>query len=263
MPGFGWNELFDLGLNLRDFHTALDLHARVGNHSAPRFSQDRSTRRVLTAVILKLCDLFEPRVTQEGGTPVLSVSILYSNCESQHTLAAAAAASMIGILVGALHCIAWNFHFLSQPERTLWRIWSTIITTAPILPFTVSFLRFLIRGRYVSSGIIFPIDQNVLSWGRGSILRFAHRVSDRLGAHAPMINNILDVDLHRQPFSLQRRVEDESPHQSDTWAPGLHDIALVYIVGRAGLLVQAIVALRNLQPAERAQVNWVNFLPHL
>jgi small-conductance mechanosensitive channel len=132
----------------------------------------------------------------------LRISMLHSNCEPHDTFAATAVASIIGILFGALHCIAWNFHFLSQPERTLWHVWSTIITTIPILLFTKSVLGYLFN----ASSVIYVTK--TVAW----------------------------VTVQLVP---------------------------VYTVARFGLLVQALVALRNLQPAERAQVNWVNFLPHL
>lgn len=37
----------------------------------------------------------------------------------------------------------------------------------------------------------------------------------------------------------------------------------VYVVARLGLLIQAVMALRELLPGERAQLQWVNLLPHL
>lgn len=36
-----------------------------------------------------------------------------------------------------------------------------------------------------------------------------------------------------------------------------------YVIGRVGLLVQASIALRDLQQLERAEVRWVTLLPHL
>ncbi len=37
----------------------------------------------------------------------------------------------IGTVFGAIHCIAWSFHFPSDIERLLWRIFSLVITAIP------------------------------------------------------------------------------------------------------------------------------------
>ena len=43
-----------------------------------------------------------------------------------------------GVVFGAIHCIAWSFHFPSPTESLLWRISSAAITTVPVTIFVVS-----------------------------------------------------------------------------------------------------------------------------
>ena len=51
--------------------------------------------------------------------------------------------SFCAMIFGAIHCIAWNFHFPSLTERTMWRATSLIILCAPAVLFFFSVLRFL------------------------------------------------------------------------------------------------------------------------
>lgn len=154
----------------------------------------------------------------------LRVSVLHSNCDPQDTFAATATAAAIGILFGAVHCIAWNFHFLSHIERSLWRIWSVIITTMPIILFAKSAISYLFMQRVVSFGDL--TTSLAASWISRVLLWIARQIN-----------------------------------RPSIWATVI--LVPVYVVARIGLLVQALVALRDLQPGERAQVQWVNFLPHL
>ena len=60
-----------------------------------------------------------------------------SNPTANHTDTAGVITLMVGIIFGAIHCIAWSFEFPSHTELILWRISSVgIIST----PFLVSFL---------------------------------------------------------------------------------------------------------------------------
>jgi hypothetical protein len=54
--------------------------------------------------------------------------IMIANCI---TLAA-------GVVFGAIHCVAWSFHFPSHTESLLWRISSAVITTVPVFIFVAT-----------------------------------------------------------------------------------------------------------------------------
>ena len=43
-----------------------------------------------------------------------------------------------GVVFGAIHCVAWSFHFPSHAESLLWRISSAAITAVPVLIFIAS-----------------------------------------------------------------------------------------------------------------------------
>jgi len=42
------------------------------------------------------------------------------------------------VVFGAIHCVAWSFHFPSHTESLLWRISSAAITTVPVIIFIAS-----------------------------------------------------------------------------------------------------------------------------
>lgn len=51
--------------------------------------------------------------------------------------------SVVTVLFGAVHCLAWTFHFPSETERLLWRIAALVSTASPIvwtIVYTLSFI---------------------------------------------------------------------------------------------------------------------------
>jgi len=42
------------------------------------------------------------------------------------------------VVFGAIHCVAWSFHFPSHTESLLWRISSAVITTVPVFIFVAT-----------------------------------------------------------------------------------------------------------------------------
>lgn len=77
--------------------------------------------------------------------------------------------SIITALFGAVHCLAWSFHFPSETERHLWRIASIITTVVPtlwIVIYTLSLMDYLdllggfglgSRTQSYLSGLIVPV----------------------------------------------------------------------------------------------------------
>lgn len=59
--------------------------------------------------------------------------------------------SLCAMIFGAIHCIAWNFPFPSQTEKTMWRASSLIIVCIPFLLLCFSLLRLIFI--HVSVGI--------------------------------------------------------------------------------------------------------------
>ena len=47
---------------------------------------------------------------------------------------------VVAVIFGALHCIAWNFHFPSDTEQLLWRIGSLTITLIPLAFVCIGFI---------------------------------------------------------------------------------------------------------------------------
>lgn len=147
---------------------------------------------------------------------------MHTNCNPEDTFGATAVASAIAILFGAIHCVGWNFIFRTPQERTLWQIWSIIITAAPLFLFARSIVWYLFIRR------LSRVDHVAQLLGRKSVL-------------------LLKIAKH---------IKGPGVWVTTTLVP-------VYVIARCGLVLQALVALRDLQVAERAPVNWVNLLPHV
>ncbi|KAF5326786.1 hypothetical protein D9619_004211 [Psilocybe cf. subviscida] len=167
----------------------------------------------------------EPQRTQGNSLDIrkpLQISLLHTNCNPEDTFGATAVASAIAILFGAIHCVGWNFIFRTPQERTLWQIWSIIITAAPLFLFARSIVWYLFIRR------LSRVDHVAQLLGRKSVL-------------------LLKIAKH---------IKGPGVWVTTTLVP-------VYVIARCGLVLQALVALRDLQVAERAPVNWVNLLPHV
>lgn len=192
----------------------------------------QNIRRLLTeSAIGKL--LFELKATQPPEDDVdtqknLTISILHSSFSSEDSFAATGIASSVGILFGTVHCTAWNFDFLSSKERFLWRFWSTIITSAPIVLCIRSAVTYTLF-KHAYSKMDWQKMMNE-SWTKKFLLPIAR----------PLARHI---------------------NLPSVWATAL--LVPIYVVARLGLLIQAGLALRDLLPGERAQVQWVNLPPHL
>lgn len=152
----------------------------------------------------------------------VQISIFDSSCKSVDTVSANAAAAGVGILFGAVHCVAWNFQFLTPQEQTLWRMWSGIITATPFVLCVWRTIAYVIYRAALKKGL----------WS-GPSTRRLRALKFLMGIHSWISMPIIVV------------------------------LPPVYVIGRVGLLVQALIALRDLQPSERAEVRWVDCLPHL
>ena len=54
-------------------------------------------------------------------------------------------AMCVGIVFGAIHCIAWSFHFATLQERWVWRICAILVSGLPILLVAVPFFYRIFR----------------------------------------------------------------------------------------------------------------------
>jgi hypothetical protein len=80
------------------------------------------------------------------------VPIFYSgNPDDKEIFTADGITLTVGVVFGAIHCIAWFFDFRSQAERLLWRLSSVAITTVPAL-LGLSLVSLQVAKRYGDSG---------------------------------------------------------------------------------------------------------------
>jgi hypothetical protein len=111
--------------------------------------------------------------------------------------------SFIACLFGAIHCAGWFFIFPTIIESTIWRVFSGIITAAPLITMLWAFLLV---------------------------------IHDRIS-----IPDFVQIIL---VFLLLLSL-------------------LLYVVARFGLLVVALITLRDLPPSAYDIVTWTTFLPHI
>jgi len=141
---------------------------------------------------------------------------------------------VIAAIFGALHCIAWNFHFPSHIEQLLWRIGSLTITLTPSVPFVIVLVMLIVGAPFF-------------------LLRFLEKK--------------YDFPLSVPSFSLPQCVVTVLDVMLATlWAimVFLAGAGLVaYMLARLLLLMQAIVLLRKQPESAFYAINWANFLPHI
>ena len=66
----------------------------------------------------------------------------------------------VSIVFGAIHCIAWSFHFATLPERWAWRISSVLVSSLPIAVTTLSLLLTVFDQEHKTTGMI--VYDNIL-----------------------------------------------------------------------------------------------------
>jgi len=148
-----------------------------------------------------------------------------------HEVLVAFGLPVVAAIFGALHCIAWNFHFPSDIEQLLWRIGSLTITLIPSVPFVVIYALVLIV----------------------VLLEF---LEERYGFD-PSIPSI----------SLPQSVKNVLEAVGGTLVVIILFLAgaglVAYMLARLLLLTQAIMLLRKQPESAFYAINWTNFLPHI
>jgi hypothetical protein len=61
--------------------------------------------------------------------------------------------ALVSLVFGGLHCLAWNFEFVSTPEKWIWRVASIVMGTTPMIIFSIQALTHC-WARYTTSGNI-------------------------------------------------------------------------------------------------------------
>ena len=137
----------------------------------------------------------------------------------------------IAVVFGALHCIAWNFHFPSHIEQLLWRIASLVITLIPAVPL-------------------------VFTWLLVAPFVFLSKFLEKRYGFRPSIN------IPSIPLPESRR--HAMVLMLFTIGAFLAGTGLVaYMLARLLLLTQAIILLRKQPESAFYAINWADFLLHI
>ena len=83
---------------------------------------------------------FDDMISAETlGDKILRVPTFYS-APNDDSGASITLGGCVSIVFGAIHCIAWSFHFATLPERWAWRISAIFVSGLPIAIVFFSFL---------------------------------------------------------------------------------------------------------------------------
>ncbi|KAF8651838.1 hypothetical protein AX16_004638 [Volvariella volvacea WC 439] len=173
--------------------------------------------------------------------------------------------SLVGLLFGGIHLIGWNFEFLSETERTLWRMSSINITIIPV---------------------IIPLA----NWIGRNISRIKRELGDSASPLERKSSNDIELmDTAANPTTSATPTQDtqdtqdtqEKPSQSLLSSLSIRIARVViatlvvilpiitglgawtYTPTRLVLLALALVSLRNLPPSAYTEVPWSNYIPHI
>jgi hypothetical protein len=98
-----------------------------------------------------------------------------------------------GVLFGALHCIAWRFHFPTLVERLLWRVSSVFLAGSPPLYLATLTLTTLIRHAGASCGMNFaPLTEGFFKYF--SVVLTALYVAARLFIMVELFRSLLFLE---------------------------------------------------------------------
>jgi len=174
-----------------------------------------------------LLDIATTRTLKSNATHVPAFYAPNTDDSEDHESLVLFGLPIVAAVFGALHCIAWNFHFPSHIEQLLWRIGSLTITLIPLVPFVFFaflFLRIFLERRY---GFHLSIPSISLPQSVGNALE------------AVTITLLVII----------------------TFLVGAGLVA--YMLARLLLLTQAIMLLRKQPESAFYAINWANFLPHI
>jgi hypothetical protein len=172
-----------------------------------------------------------PPVTREMALVTLSLSLVYS-----------------GIFV-----IPWNFYYITETERILWHICSVGIMVLVVVggAFEISYM--LLKSKARS-----PKATGITS------MKLRKTQSE---AATSSIHALNKLSLSRVEKGL-RAVRNNTPDKDPYYDVGLHSLIIttplcaLYTIFRAFILVEDIIALRQLPASSYGTVDWTLYFPH-
>lgn len=217
----------------------------------------RSITTMHTSIHRKLESL---RSSFYNSTPAYAMHTtpLYAYINIQTEFLALMLSSVVAVLFGAIHCAAWGWTFKTEAERTIWRTGAVIITAAPC----VVVLRAATRAWSKSHRLKERSRPSQTQTPRGAEIVHEPRPSEEHSGGAQAENTAPLVEKAEAELAEARRLTKTcSAPQILLWIIVL--LVPVYTAARLALLTEALVALRALTPETRAQVDWVQFIPHI
>jgi len=185
----------------------------------------------VSALTIPLTNIASSSTVEVNASHVPTFYAPYTTLSAEDPLLFGIILPVVAAIFGALHCIAWNFHFPSHIEQLLWRIGSLTITLIPLAPLVIVLITAAFR---------FLPD---FLWNK-----YDFRLSIPSISLPQCVKTVLDV-IVSIVFAI---------------ALFLGGSAIVaYMLARLLLLTQAIMLLRKQPESAFYAINWANFLPHI
>jgi len=222
----------------------------------PKMSQSNSNSSQITVVRLKRWDRFVGTITgiyakydPLSTTSVPLFWVLGAIDETDNT-GSLIAEGFVGIVFGAIHCIAWNSDFPTAEEKWMWRSCALIVAAIPAAILTL----------FVINGALY----NTLSAKRGrpplpEPEPQAEEEEDTFGmedVRTPLRESYPAVSLPSSVTSTTRCL-------SAAFTRIFYASVPIYILARLFLTTLPFTALRALPPGAFVDINWSLYIPHL
>ncbi|KAJ7308529.1 hypothetical protein DFH08DRAFT_975129 [Mycena albidolilacea] len=170
------------------------------------------------------------------------------------------AEGMVGIVFGAIHCIAWNSSFPTAEEKWMWRSCALVVAAIPAAILVLFVVNEAVYRVFSSDGKPKPeeegddTDRAVMTGGdsdvRLSLLREPESLSESPSAVFHASSTALSITGIRK-------------YVSTTFIRIFYTSIPIYILARLFLTTLPFTGLRALPPGAYADVDWSLYIPHL
>jgi len=200
---------------------------------------------------------------------------------------------LVAVVFGALHLIAWQFHFPSHVEQLLWRIGSLVITAIPAVPLVVEIILVIL---FIVGVIIFFFINFILDVVGPTLTHFLKLVKERLPSLTPFLKSFkerLSLFIPESVKKILRTVVEIIFGIAEIITSLISFLFFVsvvvvvfvltvplsvaavaalvgfaaglvgYMFARLLLLTQAVVLLREQPESAFYEISWIRFWPHI
>jgi hypothetical protein len=167
------------------------------------------------------------------------------------------AEGMVGIVFGAIHCIAWNSSFPTAEEKWMWRSCALIVAAIPAAILALFVVNEAVNRVFLSHGKPKPEEEGddasraLMTGGDSDVRLTLLREPESLSESPSVVSRASSTAL-----SIRKYV-------SATFIRIFYTSIPIYILARLFLTTLPFTGLRALPPGAFADVDWSLYIPHL